>query len=394
MKRGMKRVKKGKFIWALLLVFILSLTITPAVQGAEVKALTLEKLSELDENGVRGYEKLTIKEYGAALENLSEDELQRFRDVQEFDQTFRREESIFREITDEEMNYTLDELLALDENGIRSYEKLDIRELGEVFQKLIKKQDELQIFISVTVFDRIFRGQEPENKAIAEVLLTDPQILEILKAKETSLEKLVTQGKLQIGLWFEPEIKFEIIIDEESLFFKFSPEIERKLEEMWLEAERESRAYKQRAQEEMLEAGIKLQGNPDTAIVINVERPVADDQTDMIKVIIDDKLLTFEMPPQIVNDRLLVPLRAIFEEMGAMVKWEENTQTVIATKDNAVVVLTIGDSYPTINGQIIPLDQPGIIVEGRALAPLRFVAEAFGGTVFWDSTNNTAIIWQ
>jgi len=111
-----------------------------------------------------------------------------------------------------------------------------------------------------------------------------------------------------------------------------------------------------------------------------------------IKVILDGALLFFDVPPQIENGRTLVPLRAIFEALGAVIEWEGDTQTVTASKDGTVVVLTIGSAAPTINGQTIAIDQPGIIVNGRTLAPLRFVAEAFGGKVEWDAPTQTATI--
>ena len=113
---------------------------------------------------------------------------------------------------------------------------------------------------------------------------------------------------------------------------------------------------------------------------------------DGIKVIIDGKAMTFEVPPRIVNDRILVPLRAIFEEMGADVEYDDETRTVTATKGDTVVVLTIGDASPTVNGVVVTIDQPGIVVDNRTLAPLRFVAEAFGGTVEWVDATKTATI--
>ena len=111
-----------------------------------------------------------------------------------------------------------------------------------------------------------------------------------------------------------------------------------------------------------------------------------------VTVILDGKTMTFDVPPQIVNDRTLVPLRAIFEGMGASIEWDGDTETVTATKGNTVVVLTIGSTSPTINGSVVTIDQPGIIVNDRTLAPLRFVAEAFGGTVAWDDNSQTASI--
>lgn len=110
------------------------------------------------------------------------------------------------------------------------------------------------------------------------------------------------------------------------------------------------------------------------------------------RVHLDGMPMTFDVPPQIINGRTMVPLRAIFEEMGADVLWDSDTQTVTATKDDTVVIMKIGDTSPTVNGRIEAVDQSGVIINGRTLAPLRFVAEAFGGAVQWDAENRTANI--
>lgn len=107
---------------------------------------------------------------------------------------------------------------------------------------------------------------------------------------------------------------------------------------------------------------------------------------------LDGRQLAFEVPPAIEDGRTLVPLRAIFEAMGATVSWDQATQTASAVKDNTTVVLKIGSTKPTINGKVKPLDVPAKIVNGRTLAPLRFVGEAFGGAVAWDGTTQTITI--
>jgi len=109
-------------------------------------------------------------------------------------------------------------------------------------------------------------------------------------------------------------------------------------------------------------------------------------------VILNGKLMEFDVHPQILNGRTMVPLRAIFEAFGAKVVWNEATQTVIATKADTTVVLKVGNTSPTVNGNVITLDQPAIIKNNRMLAPLRFVAETFGGIVTWDSDTRTATI--
>lgn len=107
---------------------------------------------------------------------------------------------------------------------------------------------------------------------------------------------------------------------------------------------------------------------------------------------LDGKQLTFDVAPIIEDGRTLVPLRNIFEAMGALVTWDQGTQTATAVKGNNTVVIKIGNTSPTINGQLVQLDVPAKIVNGRTLAPLRFVGEAFGGTVGWDQGSQTITI--
>jgi len=109
-------------------------------------------------------------------------------------------------------------------------------------------------------------------------------------------------------------------------------------------------------------------------------------------VYLDNQQLTFEVQPVIEDGRTLVPLRAIFEAMGATVNWDSNTQTATAQKGTTSVILPIGSLNPTINGQVQQLDVPGKIVNGRTLAPLRFVGEAFGGSVGWNPTTQVVTI--
>jgi len=115
-------------------------------------------------------------------------------------------------------------------------------------------------------------------------------------------------------------------------------------------------------------------------------------QAGQISVVLDGRLLKFDVPPQIINGRTLVPLRAICEELGASIDWVANTKTVTATKDDIVIVLTIGNSSPKINGRLVSIDQPGIIVDGRTLVPLRFVAESFGVKVDWNGNEKIVTI--
>jgi hypothetical protein len=81
-----------------------------------------------------------------------------------------------------------------------------------------------------------------------------------------------------------------------------------------------------------------------------------------IGVLLDGRTLSFDVPPQTINSRTMVPLRAIFQELGAAVDWNADTQTVTASRDGTVVVMTIGSTAPTVNGRVVAIDQPGVVV--------------------------------
>lgn len=95
--------------------------------------------------------------------------------------------------------------------------------------------------------------------------------------------------------------------------------------------------------------------------------------------------IEFEQSPITENDRTLVPMRAIFEAMGAKVAWNEEEQTVTATKDNNIISIKIGDNIMIKNGDEITLDVSAKIIEGRTLVPVRAIAEAFETTVNWNN---------
>ncbi len=113
-----------------------------------------------------------------------------------------------------------------------------------------------------------------------------------------------------------------------------------------------------------------------------------------IKVFLNNQELNFDSPPIIDSGNTLVPLRGIFEAMGAQVDWNSITQTATASDGIITVVITLGSTTPTINGTVKPILVPAKIVNDRMMAPLRFVGEAFGGEVAWDSATYTVHIYQ
>lgn len=83
--------------------------------------------------------------------------------------------------------------------------------------------------------------------------------------------------------------------------------------------------------------------------------------------------------------RVLVPLRSIFEGIDAEVQFNNRTKTITATRGDQEVTLTLGSKAAYINGQLNVLDVPASTIKGSTMVPIRFVSEAFGEKVFWNS---------
>ncbi|NLP30351.1 MAG: hypothetical protein GX363_04385 [Clostridiales bacterium] len=110
------------------------------------------------------------------------------------------------------------------------------------------------------------------------------------------------------------------------------------------------------------------------------------------KVLLNGRYMVFDQPPINVEGRVLVPMRAIFESLGATVKWEQDIKRVTGTLDDINVILTIGDKKVYLNNKEIDLDVPALVQNGRTMVPVRFISESLNAKVDWDADTSTVII--
>ena len=96
-----------------------------------------------------------------------------------------------------------------------------------------------------------------------------------------------------------------------------------------------------------------------------------------------DEKIAFDRVPVIEDGRTLVPLRAIFEKLGAEVMWDGATKTITATRGDTVVKLTVDNKVAEKNGESVVLDVPAKIIGGRTMVPVRFISDSFGVGVEW-----------
>ena len=112
-----------------------------------------------------------------------------------------------------------------------------------------------------------------------------------------------------------------------------------------------------------------------------------------VRILVNDALVLTQEQPYIENGRMLVPMRVIFESLGADVNWEPDTKTVTAVKSDTEIVLQTGSSLMYLNGSPITIDTAPKTVNGQTLVPVRAIAEALNAEVNWDSTTGTVSIY-
>ena len=98
----------------------------------------------------------------------------------------------------------------------------------------------------------------------------------------------------------------------------------------------------------------------------------------------DQKVEFLGTQPKMRGDRVLVPLRGVFEQMGATVQWNKENQSVYAQKGNKSVRLRIGANTARVDDHNVDLDVPAQMIGGRTMVPIRFISETLGAQVGWN----------
>ena len=113
---------------------------------------------------------------------------------------------------------------------------------------------------------------------------------------------------------------------------------------------------------------------------------------DNVSVSVDNTMVQFDQQPVIINGFTLVPIRAVFEQAGAVVTWDQPTQTATISRLDYIVTIKNGDNYLMKNGQPITLEQPAQVINDRTLIPVRAIAEAMDFAVTWDGQHKLVLI--
>ena len=111
-----------------------------------------------------------------------------------------------------------------------------------------------------------------------------------------------------------------------------------------------------------------------------------------VEVQLNGQPLMTETAPVVQNGRVLVPMRDIFESLGATVNYSPLTREIAAVRGGTTVRLALGSRNATLNNVPVTLDVPANAVNGRTLVPLRFVSEAMGANVAYNPSNRLVSI--
>lgn len=116
---------------------------------------------------------------------------------------------------------------------------------------------------------------------------------------------------------------------------------------------------------------------------------------DIVTVVIDGQTVQFPLQdPIIVEGRTLVPMRTIFEALGAEVQWidENGVQSIVATTEDTTINMTINEKEFYVNGEQKTLDVPAQLINDKTLVPIRAISESLGCFVGWDENAKTVLI--
>ncbi|MBQ8300766.1 MAG: copper amine oxidase N-terminal domain-containing protein [Clostridia bacterium] len=129
--------------------------------------------------------------------------------------------------------------------------------------------------------------------------------------------------------------------------------------------------------------------------ITTIDEALAD--ASQIHILYNDTVVEYEdVKPVNTEGRVMIPFRAVLEDMGATVEYDDSQRLVTATKGETQIKFTLMDDTIYINNNgvdsTITMDVPMIIVEGRTLVPIRFMSNALGMQVGWDGETETVVI--
>ncbi len=116
---------------------------------------------------------------------------------------------------------------------------------------------------------------------------------------------------------------------------------------------------------------------------------MAEEESAAMRVVVNGKVLELDVEPVVLEGRTLIPMRALFEALGKEVTWNDSLKKASAGTE---IEFFVGSRNAKVNGEEKTMDVAAMIVDGRTMVPLRFVAENLSYDVKYDNLNRTAVI--
>jgi hypothetical protein len=134
----------------------------------------------------------------------------------------------------------------------------------------------------------------------------------------------------------------------------------------------------------------RFAGNPAEPLVLTEWHPVSGEAPTPEGSVA--QAIPSDAAPLLREGRVLAPLRAVFEWLGARVEFDPALGRITGRRDPHIIRLQIGSEAATVDGRAVALDAPAVEVGGRTYVPLRFISEALGAEVDWDAEAHTVTI--
>ncbi len=108
--------------------------------------------------------------------------------------------------------------------------------------------------------------------------------------------------------------------------------------------------------------------------------------------LVDGKSVTVDPPPQIIGGSTFVPLRFVADAFGATVNYEASARRIDISLNGLKVVLLVGSKKASVNGKEVPMTAAPSIIKGRTFVPIRFISDAFGASINYESSTKKITI--
>lgn len=126
---------------------------------------------------------------------------------------------------------------------------------------------------------------------------------------------------------------------------------------------------------------------PDVVVSLQINNPIM--EVNGVKAEIDAGRGT---KPVVIQDRTVVPIRAITEAFGGTVGWEDENHAVTLSMEDDTIKLFINSNTAYLNGEAHTLDVAPVVINDRTMLPIRFIAEGFNLGVAWEGNTQTVSI--